>query len=217
MIRLLESLDEATRRGVISASTRRRFRKGETLFHEGDPGDTLHLIDKGHVAIRVSTALGETATLAVLGPGSSFGEQALLTSESRRTASAVALDQVETLALHRNDVEALRGRVPHVDRLLVLVLAEQVRRLSGQVVDARHASVPVRVARVLRELVAVWGARSGTIVEIPLTQEDLASLVGITRPTMNRALQELVDRDVVELARGKLRILDVEALASRAR
>ena len=73
---LLAGLSDADRRAVAARMVRRSFRKGETLFHEGDPGDSLHLIEKGRVAIRPSTPLGEVVTLAILGPGESFGEQA---------------------------------------------------------------------------------------------------------------------------------------------
>ena len=65
---LLDCLDDDERRQLLSETTRRRFKRGEVLFHDGDPGDTLHLIDKGHVAIRTTTPLGDVATFAVLGP-----------------------------------------------------------------------------------------------------------------------------------------------------
>lgn len=213
---LLDLLDESARRQVVAASTRRRFRKGDTLFFAGDPGDTLHLLAKGHVAIRIDTALGDTSTLAILGPGSSFGEQVFLAPDARRTATAVAMDAVETLSLSRGDFEALRDKNPKVDRLLILVLAEQVRRLSAQLIDARHSSVSVRVARVLRDLVQSWGDVDGAS-DIPITQDELASLTGVTRPTMNRALQELVDKGAIALSRGKLTILDSAVISARAR
>lgn len=209
------SLSEEDRRGVIKACTRRKFRAGDTLFHEGDPGDTLHLLMKGHVAIRMTTALGDNVTLAVMGPGDNFGEQALLADRSVRTASAVALDAVETLALHRREFDALRATNPRVDRFLVSVLAAQVRRLSGQLVDALHASVETRVARRLHDLARIYS--TGELpIEVPITQEDLASMTGATRPTVNRALQDLAAGRIVALARGRTQILDPERLAKLA-
>jgi len=98
---LLAVLDDDDRRRVLSLARRRRFAKGEPLFHEGDPGDTLHLIAKGHIALRVTTPLGDTATLLVLGPGDHFGEMAVI-SPAPRNASAVALEPVETMAIHRD-------------------------------------------------------------------------------------------------------------------
>jgi len=105
--RVLAGLPDRDRDEVLAASTSRRYARNETVFHEGDPGNTLHLIVCGHVAVRVSTAMGDVATLTVLGAGDTFGELALGTPGSRRSASVVALDAVETLDLARGRVEAL--------------------------------------------------------------------------------------------------------------
>jgi len=75
---LLGSLPTDSRQRVLSMARRRRFAKGMVLFHEGDPGDSLHLLVSGRVAIRVGTPDGDVATLAVLGVGAAFGEQALI-------------------------------------------------------------------------------------------------------------------------------------------
>src|SRR6266508_4700149 len=116
---LLQALAPDERRAVLSRMTRRSFRKGDTLVHEGDPGDSLHLIEKGCVAIRPSTPNGDVVTLVVLGPGACFGEQALIGPDAVRTASAVALEVVETRMLHRRDVVDLRATQPSIDRFLV--------------------------------------------------------------------------------------------------
>src|SRR5438034_8776627 len=91
----LTRLGDDDRRRLLEVARRRKFKHGEVVFHEGDPGDSLYLIDKGHVAIRVTTALGDVATLVVLGPGEAFGEGALLAADDCRTASAVAVESLE--------------------------------------------------------------------------------------------------------------------------
>src|SRR4051812_31226583 len=97
---LLSSLADDDRRTLLTMARRRRFRRNEVIFHEGDPGDAFHLISKGRVAVRVNTPLGETATLVILGPGEYFGEMAIL-SPAPRNATVVALEPVETMSLHR--------------------------------------------------------------------------------------------------------------------
>jgi CRP/FNR family transcriptional regulator, cyclic AMP receptor protein len=213
---LLRGLADEDRRAVLARMARRSYRKGETLFHEGDPGDSLHLIDKGRIAIRASTRSGDAAILAVLGRGHSFGEQALLSPTATRTASAVALEPVETRVLLRTDFEQLRREQPSVERFLVEVLATQVRRLSTQLLEALYLPVETRVIRRLADLASLYASDASTI-DVPLRQEELASLAGTTRSTTNRVLQQLVDENVVQLARGRIVILDADALASRAR
>jgi CRP-like cAMP-binding protein len=209
---LLVGLADDERRAVLAAATRRRFRRGETVFHEGDPGDTFHHVASGRVAVRVTTPTGEVATLAILGPGDGFGEGALLEPDSRRTAAIVAVETTETLALSRGDFEELRRRHPTVNDLLLDHLGRQVRRLSRHVSEALYLPAEKRVLRRLVELDDVFQGET-----IPLTQEDLATMAGTTRPTANRVLQQAADDGVVELGRAKLVVLDRDQLLRRAR
>jgi CRP-like cAMP-binding protein len=193
----------------------RSFGKGETLFHEGDPGECLHLIEQGRVAVHVSTTEGDTAIVAVLGPGASFGEQALLGPDGSRMASAIALETVQTRTLNRAEFDRLRRAHPSVERLLVEALAAQVRRLTNQLLDALFLPVENRVLGRLAELAAVY-ATDRPPVDIPLRQEDLASLAGTTRSTANRVLRQLVNDGIVVLRRGRLVVIDPAALTARA-
>ena len=214
----LAGLEPEQRRAVLLRTTRRRYRKGDTIFHEGDPGSTLHLLTKGFVAIRITTPMGDAVTLTVLGPDDFFGEQALLSSSSVRTASAVAVDDVETITLGYQHFEELRRADPRVDHLLVAVLAAQVRRLSSRLLEALYSSADTRVSRRLHELADLFeGGAKGTGVIVPVTQADLASMAGTTRPTTNRVLQELVAAGIVELSRGQIVVIDRAALARSAR
>lgn len=214
---ILQSLTEEDRRRVLASTRRRRFGRREILFHEGDPGDTLHLIDKGRVAVRITTPLGDVATLGVLGPGEVVGEMALLGS-GHRGATVVALERTETLALHRDQFFELRRDHPAVDRFLIDVLAAEVHRLDAQLMEALFLPVERRVLRRLLALTGVYrgeGAANGS--EIPLTQDDLASLAGTSRATVNRVLRHAEEAGWVALGRGRIRVLDHERLARRAR
>lgn len=212
---LLGGLSDEQRRLVTARMTRRAYRKNDTLFFEGDSGDSLHIIQKGRVAIRTSTPQGDVVTLTVLGPGECFGEQALLTPESRRTATVVALEAVETRMLDGREFDDLRRRHPTVERFLVDVLAAQVRRLSAQVLDALYVPAEKRIVRRLHDLVVLYGDDGAD--GIPIRQEDLASMAGTTRPTANRVLKSLEDDGVIQLGRGRTVVLDAAAIARRAR
>jgi CRP-like cAMP-binding protein len=211
-----DQLEPDDRRALLSKMTRRSFRKSDTLFHEGDPGDTFHVIIKGHVAIRISTRDGDVATLTMLGPDASFGELALLDAPGLRTASAVALDSVETRSLHRSEFEALRATSPSVERFLIHVLAAQVRRLSDHLLDALYVTAEQRVVRRLCDVGNLY-ANGEAEVLVPLTQDDLASMAGTTRPTTNRVLQQLRTLGIIRTARGQIVVVDRARLDKRAR
>lgn len=208
---LLAVLDDAERRDLLASARRRRFRKDEVVFHEGDTGDSLHLVHKGRVAVRITTPLGDTAMVEVLAAGDFFGELALI-RPATRSATVMALDAVETLAVSQTVFAELRERHPAVERVLTEALVGQVRRLSGQLVEALY--VPVD-RRVLRRLVRVADLFGDSVV--PLTQEDIAQLAGTTRPTANRVLKAAEEAGVLRMTRGRTEILDPERLARMAR
>jgi CRP-like cAMP-binding protein len=214
--KLLTSLTPDEERRVISQTQRRRFRRNEVVFHEGDPGDSLHLIAKGHVAVRRSTPLGEIATLVVLGPGDYFGELIFVSPESGRNATVVALDALETLSLHRDQLQTLRSQYPTIDRFLLDAMAQEIRRLSSLLSDAFYVPVDKRVWRRLLEVANTYG-NDGPAQLVPLTQEDLASLAGTTRPSANKALRIAEEAGLITISRGEIRLLDPDGLARRAR
>lgn len=213
---LFDCLDAQERGLVLARMISRSFRKGDTLFNEGDLGDSLHLLVKGRVAVRVWTPGGDVATLTVLGPGAAFGEQALLSADSRRTATVVALETCESKVLARRDFDDLRARHPSVERFLLDAMSEQMRRLTAQVLEALYVSADIRVIRRLRDLVELYDT-GGASVDIAVRQEDVASMAGTTRPTANRVLKQLEDEGVLTLGRGRIIVLDPAAVESKAR
>jgi CRP-like cAMP-binding protein len=213
-VRLLDLLAEDDRRAVIRNGRRRRFKRGEIVFHDGDPGDTLHLVTAGHFAVRVTTALGDTALLRVLGPGEHFGELSVL-EPAPRNGSVIALDTAETIGVHRDELTRLRAAAPGLDDALTQALIAEVRRLSALLVDALYLPADQRVWRRLNDLAVLYRSEGGPAV-VPFTQDDLAQLAGTTRPTANRALREGEEAGIIRLARGRIEIVDADRVARRA-
>ena len=205
-------LEEPVRRAVLAAADWRRFDRGVVLFHEGEAGGSLHVLMRGRVAIRVTTPDGDAATLNVIGPGAAFGELSLLGLATMRTATVQAIEPVQTLVLQRAEFERLRRSYPSVDRLLVEYLAAQVRRLSERLTETLCIETRIRVLRRLLELHAVFD--SGPV---SVTQEEIATMAGTTRPTVNRVMQDLAEAGIVELGRGRFTVIDPAALARAAR
>jgi len=199
---------------VLKFARRRTFSRGEVVFHEGDPADSLHLIEKGRFAVRVTTPLGETATLAIRGPGEAFGELALV-SDAPRSATVAALESAETHSLYRREFDELRREHPFVNRVLVAVLAAEVRRMDELIVEAFYVSADKRVLRRLRDLADVYGDGADSTT-VPLTQEDLAGLAGTSRATVNRVLRQEESRGTITLGRGKTTVNDLPELTRRA-
>ncbi|HLX31176.1 MAG TPA: Crp/Fnr family transcriptional regulator [Gaiellaceae bacterium] len=215
--RLLDGVPDEEVRLLLQLARRRTFRRGEVVFHRDDPADSLHLIVKGRFAIRVMTPLGEPATIAVRGPGESFGEMALLGQAARRSATVEALEEAETFCVYEGDFARLRREQPQVTEFVIGFLRNEVRMLNERLLEALYVPVDRRVLRRLNELARLYGPNSDGAIEIPLTQEELAGLAGTSRATVNTVLRTAEKRGVIELHRGKTTILNPDELARRAR
>ncbi len=213
---LLADLPAEDVRELLSIARRRTFQKGEVVFHRDDPADSLHLIVRGRFAARVASQVGECVLLDVLGPGQAFGELALLLPGERRSATISALEDGETRSVFRDDFERLQRSHPGVKDVLLRLLAEQVRRASDRIVEAHHVDADTRVRRRLYELATTYGDGEGAPV-VPLTQDDLASMAGTSRATVNRVLREEEKRGAVALGRGRVTLLDSDELRRRCR
>ena len=204
---------------LAAGGDRRRYRRGQHLFRQGQAGSAVHLVVAGWVAHQSTTPNGEVATLDVVGPGDLVGELSLLRPGDPRPTSAVALCPVEAVAFQPGELEALRQRHPAVQQLLVEHLLGQVRRLSGSLTDALNLPAETRVLRRLVDLCAVYAGPAGAGRErltVPLTQDELATMAGTSRPTVNRALRQAEDAGHLHLGRGRIVVRDVDALCRAA-
>jgi len=209
---LLAHASERSLADVAAHLHRRRFRRGEIIFHQGDPGDTLHLVRSGAVKIVLPSPEGEEAIIATLRRGDAFGELALLDDEPR-SAMAVALEPCETWTLARDRFRELLDRDPGLRDALLASLALELRRLTGQVEELHFLDLAgrlaTRLARLARE--AAPGSREVRL-DWPYTQSDLAAMIGGTRQSVNKLLSGFVERGLLVIERDSLLITDVEAL-----
>jgi CRP-like cAMP-binding protein len=212
---LLSGLSPVDVRELLQIARRRRFARNEVVFHRDDPGDSLHLIVEGRFSVRVMTPLGQVATVAIRGRGEAFGEMALVGADSRRTATVTALEASETFAVYREQFDALRARRPEIDELLFRFLVAEVRSLNNRLLEALYLPVEKRVLRRLSELADIYAMGEESL--ITLTQESVAELAGATRATVNQILREEARHGLLELRRGAIRIIDLDALRKRAR
>jgi CRP-like cAMP-binding protein len=214
VFRLLEPLRAEDREAFLALARRRTFARNEVLCHEGDPADSLHLVERGHLAVHAGLASGASATFTILSSGDCFGELALLRDDRRRTATVTALEPSRTLSVAASAFDALCNQNPGIERIVSTLLADRIDRLSRRLLETMYESVDRRVYRRLLELARSYGASDGRAT-IPLSQTQLADLVGATRPSVNQVLQRLAGQQVVRLGRSRIEVLDMKDLERR--
>ncbi len=207
-------LRDPEREALLAHARTRRFDRNEVVCHEGDPADSLHLVEAGHLAVRGVLASGHTATFRILSAGDYFGELALLREDRRRTATVVALEPSRTLAIPSSAFHRLMDADPGFGLALSALLADRIDQLSGRLLETMYVGLDRRVYRRLVELGRSYGVTDNR-ASIPLSQASLADLVGATRPTVNQVLQRLAKQQLVEVQRGRIDLVDVAELTRR--
>ncbi len=213
---LFSAADDAAIDTLIRVLRVRRFRRGETIFHQGDPGDALFVVASGSVKVVLPSDEGaEPAIVAILGPSEFFGELALLDG-APHSATIVAVEPTETLVLHRDAFLALVDTDAGLRRTLLASLATEIRRLTGHVEDLHFLDLPGRLAsRIIRlaDSAEPTGTDGAVRIPWPYTQSELAGMIGGSRQSVNCLLADLSDQGLVRIERDQLVVLDAQRLA----
>jgi CRP-like cAMP-binding protein len=216
---LFGGLDDEGRAGLIRGMRMRRFRRGETVFHVGDPGDALFIVMSGSIKIVLPAETGDEAILATLRPGDFFGELALLDG-APRSATAIAIEPTETYVLPRDRFRELIATEPLMREALLATLAAEVRRLTHHVEELHFLDITGRLASRLARLANESSASplpDGSIrLAGPLTQGDLAAMIGCTRQSVNKLLGMFTDDGLIRLERDRIVVLDLDGLLHAA-
>jgi CRP/FNR family cyclic AMP-dependent transcriptional regulator len=211
---LFAKVDDDALRACAERLRVRRFRRGETIFHQGDPGDSLFIIESGAVKIVLPSPEGEEgAIIATLARGDFFGELALLDG-APHSATAAAIEPTQALVLGRATFDELIETQPGLRSALFAGLVAELRRLTGHVEELHFLDLPGRLARRLVRLAreADQTATGEVRLAWPYTQSDLAAMIGGTRQTVNRLLNDLTARGLIRFEKDTVVITDIERL-----
>ena len=195
---------------VVSLCQNRDYRRGETVFVEGQPGTHLYGVISGRLIITTGSPDGQELNLNVVEAGEIVGEIAFLDGGAR-TATGRAAEPTTCFSIDRAPFFQLLERTPALSTHLLQLVCNRVRWMTQLVADSAFLSVPQRLATRLCYL-AKPSAR-GTGLEVKISQAELAQFLGISRQVVNLHLRSWQREGRVELARGTIRIRDPRALS----
>lgn len=208
---LLAALGEEALARVASTATSVRLERNDTLFAEGDAAEDLYVVMSGRVAIGKRSSDGRQSLVALMGPGDLFGEMPLFDGGAR-SASARALERSDLARVPFDVVRAELESRPTLLWPVVGMLAARLRATDAALADAMLLDVTGRTAKRLLEL----SAEADEFV-LPVTQEELAGLVGASRERVNKAIAAFTRLGWIDQSDRRYRVLDRERLAQRAR
>jgi CRP-like cAMP-binding protein len=213
----LETLEPAERDQLRARGGRRRFRAGATLMHEGQIGEEVFLIESGRVKVSCTTQDGREVVLRFCGPGDLLGEIAVVDREPR-SGTVEALEPVEALAIAAGEFRAFLESHPSAALQLLRMITHRFRDADRKRIEFAASQTLGRVAARLVELAERYGEPSddGIVIDLRLSQEELAGWTGSSREAVAKALHTLRELNLVITERRRITVLDLEGLARQA-
>lgn len=213
----LDALTEEEAADLHAAGRRRSYGPGVTLFHEGDDSGPVVVLLGGRVKVATVGGGGREAIVAVRGPGDLIGELSAIDG-GPRSATVTTLEPAEVLLVPGSAFAALLERHLRIALVLLRMVAGRLRYADSQQAQFATQDVVGRVAARLLELGDRFGVAEDDqiVIELPISQEELAAWTGSSREAVSKALQQLRTLHVLETGRKRITVLDAEALRRRA-
>ena len=189
------------------------FERGTTIFHQGSVGDVFYIIVTGQVRIYTISEIGQELSVMICRDGDFFGEFALFDGQPR-SASAVTMWRTEVRTLTRTTLRRAIRALPDIALVMLETMSGRIRQTNIYMEHLLSHSAPQRVVRRLLDLAEHYGVSDGeaTRIDLRLTQDDLASLAGTTRETVNRVLASLRDQGLIRVERARVSVLNLSRL-----
>jgi len=188
--------------------------KREYIFTPDEPSNQIFMLRSGRVRISRLSETGKHFTLVILEPGDVFGESALFDDEPRRNF-AEALDDASVCAIDKREFEKVAMQNPSVSLKLAQIAEHRLAEAQEQIENLVFYDVQTRLARLLLKLADIHGERAlgGVQIGIKLTHEDIASLIGSTRETTSKILNEFKTNGWIDVVKRQIILLDQKVLA----
>jgi CRP/FNR family transcriptional regulator, cyclic AMP receptor protein len=205
-----ELSDEALDR-VVANAVSRELRRGDVVFEEGAAPEHLYVVEDGRIAIASKSIDGRESVFALMERGELFGEMGLLDGIGR-SAEARALEPSQITEIPYQPVRVVFEENPELLWGVVALLAGRLRSMDAALADSVFLDVTGRTAKRLLEM-----AGDQDEFQLPVTQEELAGMVGASRERVNKAIASFVRLGWIDQSDRRYEILDREQLTRRAR
>lgn len=197
---------------VVAAARQRSLRRNDVVFEEGQGADSMYVVEVGRIAITSASGDGRESVFALMEPGDLFGEMGLFDETGRgRSAQGRALENTDLIEVPYQPVQDLLDRRPELLWGVVQLLVDRLRSTDAALADSVFLDVTGRTAKRLLEL-----AGDHDEFVLPVTQEELAGMVGASRERVNKALAAFLRLGWLEQTDRRYKITDREQLTRRA-
>jgi len=209
---LFANVDQASLDELATSCSQRSLARGDVLFHQDDEPGALYIVVSGRIAIANRSFDGRESMVALMEDGDLFGEMPLLDHGDGRSADARALEPSELVEIPYEPVRELFTAQPDLLWGVVAMLSQRVRAMDNALADSVFLDVTGRTAKRLLEM-----AGDEDEFELPLTQEELAGMVGASRERVNKSINQFIKLGWLAQTDSGYRVTNREQLTIRSR
>ncbi|MGA9347268.1 MAG: Crp/Fnr family transcriptional regulator [Anaerolineae bacterium] len=210
---VLSPLSQSDWEKVKDLFVEKHFGKDDYIFFEGDPSSWLGVILEGRVKMIKHSGAGKDVVLDVISPGEMLGEVAAFNGKPY-PATAQAMEPTVVASIYRDDFLRLLKQYPALALTVIEGLGRRLREAQETIKSMAVERVERRIARILLKLAAATGSsdEEGIVIEMPLTRQDIAEMVGTTVETAIRTMSKFRKKGLVQTKRGRVIILEPHQL-----
>jgi CRP/FNR family cyclic AMP-dependent transcriptional regulator len=210
---IFQELSQDDLRAFAPLFTERKFKKSSILFLEGDRGEEFYLIGSGVIKIyRIDDA--KEIILSLFREGDFFGEMALVRDGLTRSANAETLENSTLYVMKRSSFIAFMEKSPMLCLKLLEATMERLRKANEQIYDLTFLGVRSRILKSIIRMSEQYGTpiEEGILIDVKLTHQQLANMVGTVRESVTKVLQELQDEGCIVVRKKRIILIDAEAI-----
>lgn len=214
-VSIFNSLSEKDARELSPYIQTERFGKKDSIFSEGDPSEWLYIVKKGKVKITKISQDGKEIILEIIPPMEFFGGIAVVRGFPY-PANAVAMEDTELIKISRRNLLSIMDRFPNLMYCIAMNISDRIKGSHETLKSIALEKVEARIASLLVKLSDKAGERipEGMVIQMKLTKQDIAEMVGTTVETSIRTMSKLTKAGIVGTKAGKILIRDLDKLKS---
>ena len=208
---VFSGLDDDSLRAIAVSCRRRKFPPRTTLFLQDDPGQTMYIVVSGTVMIQTATASGEIVHVRQCAAGQVFGEFAILDGKPRSADAITGTQPSEMIMIDREPFLRVMGEQPVIALNIIAMLLDRLRGITLDITAAQKQDVMGRLAIFLLQMtraIGKKGADGAILVNLNMTQQEMAHRINASRETVTRSLGRLEQMNIIERKSGVVIVRD---------
>src|SRR5690554_438503 len=201
---------------ICERATERKYLKGEIIFFEDNNDENLYILLDGRVKLTMLSPEGKEKAISILQVGDIFGEMSLFDQDTTPITAEV-IDDARLVSVPFQDLEEIIRQEPEVAIKIIEALAKRSRLLTSQIRELVFQDAEERLASLLMRFIEDFGVevKSGYLIDIVLTHQEIANLMGSSRVTVTKLLNQFIDEGIIKIYKRKIVVMDIDRLGEK--